>query len=115
MVAYTALLIILVIVILAGIYIYFRHRARKKALKDQYGHFPSHTELYFEEYFEDMIDSWDLVQREEAQQWVEKMDGRLNDLSHRLDSLKSKKGDINQKLDVVENRIEKVEAEEGKR
>ncbi len=115
MAAYTVLLTILVILILVGIYFFFRHRARKKALKKEYGHVPSHTELYFEEYFEDMIESWDLVKKDEAQQWAQNMETRLDDLSNRIESLKSNKKDIDQELNIVENRIDRLEAKEGKR
>ena len=112
MAVYTTLIVILVILIMIGIFMFFRHRARNKALKDKYGHVPSHTELYFEEFFEDMIDSWDLVRQDEAQQWAENMDDRLSNLSERVESLKTKKRDIDQELDIVENRIERFETEE---
>jgi len=115
MAAYTTLLVILVIVIMLGIYFYFRHRVKKKALERKYGHVPSHTELYFEEYFEDIIESWDLVKEGEAQRWAEKMDGRLNNLSERIESLKSKRDQIDQEFEIMENRIESLETQEEMR
>ncbi len=115
MAAYTTLLVILVIIIMIGIYFYFRYRARKKALERKYGHVPSHTELYFEEYFENIIESWDLVKEDKAQRWAEKMDTRLKDLSDRIDSLKSKSNQIDQEFEVIENRIDKLETQEEMR
>ncbi|MBS3781881.1 MAG: hypothetical protein KGY68_04665 [Candidatus Thermoplasmatota archaeon] len=115
MAAYTTLLVILVIVILVGIYFYFRHRARKKALTRKYGHDPSHTELYFEEYFEDIIESWDLVREDEAHRWADNMEDRLSELSSKIESLKSNKHKIDQEFEMVENRIDKLETQEEMR
>ncbi|MFW5952785.1 MAG: hypothetical protein ACOCSJ_01340 [Candidatus Natronoplasma sp.] len=115
MAAYTVLLIILVVVVMLGIYFYFRYRIKKKALERKYGHLPSHTELYFEEYFEDIIQSWDLVKEDEAQRWAKEMDTRLEDLSGRIESLKSKRNQIDQEFEIIENRIDKLETQEEMR
>ncbi|MFW6064092.1 MAG: hypothetical protein ACOC8Y_00795 [Candidatus Natronoplasma sp.] len=115
MAAYTVLLIILVVVVMLGIYFYFRYRTKKKALERKYGHLPSHTELYFEEYFEDIIQSWDLVKEDEAQRWAKEMDTRLDDLSGRIESLKSKRNQIDQEFEIIENRIDKLETQEEMR
>ncbi len=115
MAAYTSLIVILVILIMVGIYFYFRQRTRKKALERKYGHVPSHTELYFEEYFEDIIESWDLVKVGEAKRWAEKMDKRLDDLSGKIESLKSKSSQIDQEFEIMENRIDKIETQEEMR
>ncbi|MEF8873332.1 MAG: hypothetical protein V5A88_01530 [Candidatus Thermoplasmatota archaeon] len=109
MYAFSALLIILVILIMLGIFLYFRHRARKKALKKEYGRVPSHTELYFKEYFEEMIDSWDLVRKDEVDEWVGKMDDRIETVSEDIDRLKSNRENIDDQLSAVEKRIEKLE------
>ncbi len=115
MAAYTTLIVILVLIILVSIYLYFRQRAKKKALVRKYGHEPTHTELYFEEYFEDIIESWDLVKEGEAQRWADKMENRLDDLSESIESLKSRKKQIDQEFEVMENRIDKLETQEEMR
>ncbi|MBS3817422.1 MAG: hypothetical protein KGY76_07665 [Candidatus Thermoplasmatota archaeon] len=110
MYAVSALLIILTILILIGIYLYFRNRARKKALKEKYGRVPSHTELYFEEYFDEMIESWDLLKKEEVEDWVDKMEVRLDGVSEDLEELKANRETIDNKLDKVESRLNKMES-----
>ncbi|GEM_PF-1830737 len=112
MYAYSAMLIILVVLIMIGIFLYFRHRARNKALKKEYGRVPTHTELYFEEYFEDMIDSWDLVRKEEVGEWVDKMDGRIETVSEDIERLKSNRENIDEQLSAVEKRIETLDMKE---
>lgn len=104
------LLVILVILIMVGIFLFFKHRARKKALKQKYGRVPDHIELYFKEYFGDMIESWDLLKKNDVNTWVDDMEVRLDDLSGDIDELKANKKDIDKNLDQVESRISELES-----
>lgn len=115
MAAYSIILILLVIVILFGIFYFFRYRARKKALKKKYGRVPSHMELYFEEYFDEMIESWDLVKKDEVDDWVTDMSERVIKVSDDIDDLKATKQDIDQELSAVEKRIESLKKKESRR
>lgn len=108
------LLVILVILIVAGIFLYFRHRARMQALKKKYGHKPQHVELYFEEYFEEMIDSWDLVGKDDAREWADQMNQRLEGLSNEIEGIKTKRGKLDSDMDKVEDRIAELEARSSK-
>lgn len=111
----TIVLIILIIIAIIGFFLYLRHRERKKSLKEQYGHVPSHTELYFEEYFDDIVDNWDLVKEKDAKKWADGMDEKLDELSGRIDELKTRRKDIDQGLQIVEDRIDEFETIEKRR
>ncbi|MFO7791844.1 MAG: hypothetical protein R6W73_02540 [Candidatus Saliniplasma sp.] len=105
------LIIIIVLAIVFLIYFYFRNRVRKKALEETYGRVPSHVELYFEEYFEDIISNWDLLRKKEVNDWADDMNTRLNSVAENINNLKQKKDIIDSEFDSVENRIEMMEKE----
>lgn len=115
MVAYTILLILLVIVVMVAIFYYLRHRARKKALEKKYGRVPDHVELYFEEYFDEMIENWDLVKEDELDDWLSDMRNRMDSVSDGIDELKGNKENIDQELNTVEERIESLKKKENRR
>ncbi|MFP4051819.1 MAG: hypothetical protein ACLFVB_08785 [Thermoplasmata archaeon] len=106
------LLVILIIVIIAAFFYFLRQRAKSKALNEMYGHKPSHVELYFEEYFDDIIHSWDLVKKEKAHNWADSMDKRLNEVSKEIEQLKSNRKQIDSEFDEIENRIDDLESKE---
>ncbi|MFW6038779.1 MAG: hypothetical protein ACOC89_04505 [Candidatus Saliniplasma sp.] len=103
------LVIIIILGIVSLIYFYFRSRVRKKALTETYGHEPSHMELYFEEYFEDMLENWDLMSKKEVKNWADDMDNRLNTVADDISTLKKRKKRINSQFDDVESRIQGLE------
>lgn len=103
-----AALIIIIVILVIG-YLYLRRKARKQALEKKYGYVPSHEELYFEEYFDDIIDSWDLVKKEEAQEWADKMENRLEGVSKEIEGVKERRKKIDSNLDSLEERIDKFE------
>ncbi len=107
------LIILLVILIMIGIFLFFKHRARKKALEKKYGRVPSHIELYFKEYFDSIIDNWDLVKKDKVDRWVDDMDDRVETVSTDIEELKANKVEIDQELTAVEKRIETL-AEKGR-
>lgn len=107
--AFYVVLALLIITLVVLFLFLFRETKRKKALKEEYGYVPEHTELYFEEYFDDIIKEWDLVREDEAQRWAEKMSERLDDVSEKLDSVKSRKREIDSDMETIENKIEKIE------
>lgn len=104
------ILLILIVIIFLG-YLFLRHRAKKKALREEYGRVPSHTELYFEEYFENMIEDWDLLSKNKAGEWSENMNNRLDNVSEKVKRLKSRRHDIDGNLDKIEDRVDDLESE----
>ncbi len=79
-------------------------------MEEKYGHVPSHTELYFEEYFDDIIQEWDLVGKERAQSWTERMNKRLQRVSDKLQSVKERKENIDGEMDKIESQIDELES-----
>lgn len=105
-----ALSILIIIVLVLG-YFYFKHRMKRKALRERYGHIPSHEELYFEEYFDEMIKNWDLLKKEEVKKWVESMDKRLDTVSNDIDRLNTKRTDIDANFEKIEESLKRLEEE----
>lgn len=101
--------VLLVIIIFVGFILYIRHRARNRALEKMYGHVPSHTELYFVEYFDEMINSWDLINKDRAKGWAQDMDNRLVIVGKEIEGLKKRRGYIDPELDGIESRIRDME------
>lgn len=97
------------LLILVVVYIYFRQRARNQALEGMYGHVPSHVELYFKEYFEDIIGNWDLLDRDKAVEWSKGMDERLDNVTSQLESIKKGRIRIDRELDGIDARVEDME------
>ena len=102
------ILLLVILVIVIGIF-YLRHRARNQALERMYGHIPNHVELYFVEYFHDIVQNWDLVEKEQASEWADGMQTRLNSVSKEIDGLKDKSKSIDKDIDALENRINSIE------
>lgn len=103
------LLIVLIIIIIVGFLYFMRKRARSKVLSERYGYKPSHTELYFEEYFDDIIQNWDLVKKDKAKNWADDMEKRLTEISKEIDELKTNKKDITSEFDQIEDRIKDID------
>ncbi len=103
------LLIVLIIIIIVGFLYFMRKRAKAKILSERYGYKPSHTELYFEEYFDDIIQNWDLVKKDKAQNWADDMEKRLSEISREIDELQSNKRKISSEFDQIEDRIDNIE------
>jgi len=78
-------------------------------LRETYGHEPSHMELYFEEYFEEILDNWDLMRKKEVRDWADDMNGRLDAVSDDISKLKKRKKKINSDFTMVEERIKNME------
>ncbi len=104
-----AVTLIIIILIIVAFILYMRHKARNEALEKMYGHIPSHTELYFLEYFDEMIDNWDLITKKRAEEWSQDMDGRLKNLTVEIQGLKKRRKYIDPELDNIENKIGKIE------
>ncbi|MFW5928588.1 MAG: hypothetical protein ACOCSL_05225 [Thermoplasmatota archaeon] len=103
------LLIILIIIVIGAFFYFMRRRAKSKILSERYGHKPSHIELYFEEYFDDIIHNWDLVEKKEAKDWANNMDKRLGEISKEIDELQSNKNRISSEFDQIEDRVHRIE------
>ncbi len=103
------IIVILIIIAFVAFVLYSRHKARNRALEKMYGHVPSHTELYFLEYFEDIIGNWDLVNKQRAEEWARDMDKRLNSVSLEIEGLKKRRNYIDPELDGIEKRINTME------
>ncbi len=102
------ILILIILVFVIGI-LYLRHRARNQALEQMYGHLPNHVELYFVEYFDNIVDNWDLIDKDKAHEWAEGMQARLGSVSNEIQALKNKSTNIDKQLDTVEDRINTME------
>ncbi len=104
-----AVTLIIIVIIIVAFILYMRHKARNKALEKMYGHVPSHTELYFLEYFEEMINNWDLITKKRAEEWSQDMDGRLKEVVVEIEGLKKRRKYIDPELDTIESRISTIE------
>ncbi|MFP4000813.1 MAG: hypothetical protein ACLFSM_00750 [Thermoplasmata archaeon] len=100
---------ILAAIIIAWIFFLYSIVSRRKALKEEYGEVPTHTELYFEEYFEDIMEEWDLVTEKEAQKWARDIDDRVTEVAGTIDRLNQTKDEIDQDLETIEDKIEGFE------
>jgi len=101
------IIILLLLLIYVAIKVIRMIRGRRQALTEEYGHLPSHTELYFEEYFPSLISEWDIVTKPKLERWKKGMQGKLKSLG----------GDINEIVDYrkdLDTRINKLEKEVGK-
>lgn len=107
------LLIVLIIIVIG--YFYFKRRAKNKALENMYGYVPSHVELYFQEYFDDIIENWDLVDKKTAKEWASDINGRLDNVSSDINELKSNRDEIDRELDGIEKRIGNIEGKLSKK
>ncbi len=103
------LIAILAAIIIAWIFFLYSIVSRRKALKEEYGEVPSHTKLYFEEYFEDIMDEWDLVTEKEAQKWARDIDDRVIEVSETIGRLKQTRDEIDQDFETIEDKIERFE------
>ena len=108
-----ALLILVILVMIIGIF-YLRHRARNQALERMYGHIPNHVELYFVEYFNDIVQNWDLLEKEKAVEWADGMQTRLNSVSKEIEGIKAKSTTIDKDIVALENRIDSIETDVSK-
>ncbi len=102
------IIILIILIFFFGI-LYLRYRARNKALENMYGHIPTHVELYFTEYFDDIVDNWDLIDKKRANEWTEGMKSRLSSVSNEIQGLKKKSASIDKEFDTLENRIKTME------
>ncbi len=68
-------------------------------------------ELYFEEYFEEIIENWDLMRKDEVRNWSEDMNSRLDSVAKDINSLKARRKQINTEFDSMETRIKTMEDE----
>ncbi len=100
--------ILIILLFVVGI-LYLRHRARNQALEQMYGHIPDHIELYFAEYFDDIVSNWDLTDKKRANEWAEDMQSRLGGVYNEIQELKKRSTHIDEHLDTVEDRINTME------
>jgi len=84
-------------------------RGRRRALIEKYGYLPSHTELYFEEYFPKMISEWDLVTIPKLERWKKGIQGKLKSIGGEINEITDYREDINSRLDILEKEVGKLE------
>lgn len=111
MIVEAVVIAILAAIIIAWIFFLYSVVSRRTALKEKYGEVPSHTELYFEEYFEDITDEWDLVKKRDAQSWANEIEGRVNAVGDTINELKQTRKEIDKDLETIEDEIKKLENE----
>jgi hypothetical protein len=105
----------IIVLILLGVLVYLAVkliraiRGRKHALVDKYGHLPSHTELYFEEYFPSLISEWDLITKPKLQRWKKGISGKLKSIGSDIDEVVGYRKDIDKRLDTLEKDVVKLE------
>lgn len=110
-----SIILLLIGLILLGVLIYLviklirTIRGRKHALVDKYGYMPSHTELYFEEYFPSLISEWDIVTKPKIQRWKEGISKKLKSIGNDIEEVVGYRKDIDKRLDKLEKEVVTLE------
>jgi len=101
--------ILLVILIYLIIKVIRLVRGRRRALEDKYGYLPSHTELYFEEYFPKIISEWDLVTKPKLEHWKKGVQVKLKSVSGEINDIMDYKKSIDSRIEKLEKEVYKLE------
>jgi len=102
-------IILIVILIYLAIKLIRSIRGRKQALVDKYGYLPSHTELYFEEYFPSLISEWDLITIPKLERWKKGIKGKLKSIDGDIDEIYNYRKNIDSRMDKLEKEVGKLE------
>ena len=102
-------LILFIVLIYVIIKVVREIRGRRRALTEKYGHFPSHTELYFEEYFPKLISEWDLVTIPKLERWKRGIQGKLKSIGGEISEITNYRENIDTRLDKLEKEVGKLE------
>lgn len=101
--------ILLVIVIYLIVKVIRLVRGRRQALEEKYGHLPSHTELYFEEYFPKMISEWDLITKPKLERWKKGIQGKLKSIGGEINDIIDYRKSLDSRIDKLEKEVVKLE------
>jgi len=102
-------LILIIVLIYVLVRVIREIRGRRGALVDKYGYLPSHTELYFEEYFPKLISEWDLVTIPKLERWKKGIQGKLKSIGGEINEITNYRTDIDTRLDNLEKEVGKLE------
>ena len=101
--------ILLVIVVYLVVKVIRLFRGRRHALEEKYGHLPSHTELYFEEYFPKMISEWDLITKPKLERWKKGIQGKLKSIGIEISEIVDYRKSIDSRISNLEKEVVKLE------
>jgi len=101
--------ILLVIVVYLVVKLIRLFRGRRRALEEKYGYLPSHTELYFEEYFPRMISEYDLVTKPKLERWKKGIQGKLKSIGGEINEIVDYRRNLDSRIDKLEKDVVKLE------
>jgi len=101
--------ILLVIVVYLVVKLIRLFRGRRQGLEEKYGHLPSHTELYFEEYFPKMISEWDLITKPKLERWKKGIQGKLKSIGGEINEIIEYRKSIDSRINMLEKEVVKLE------
>ena len=101
--------ILLVIVLYLVVKLIRLFRGRRRALEEKYGYLPSHTELYFEEYFPKMISEWDLITKPKLERWKKGILGKLKSIGGEINEITDYRKNLDFRIDKLEKEVVKLE------
>jgi len=105
--------IIFVIFLVITIYLIVKlirlFRGRRHALEEKYGYLPSHTELYFEKYFPNMISEWDLITKPKLERWKKGISGKLKSIGLEINEITDHRKDLDSRINKLEKEVVKLE------
>ncbi len=84
-------------------------RGRRHALEVKYGYMPSHSELYFEEFFPKIISEWDLITKPKLEHWKKGIQNKLKLIGGELNEIIDYRKSIDSRIDKLEKEVIRIE------
>ena len=84
-------------------------RGREHALIEKYGRLPSHTDLYFEEYFPTLISEWDLITKPKLERWKQGIQNKLKSIGVNINEISDYREKLDSRIGKLSEEVVKLE------